>query len=83
MKTEHFLTIYPELNDIILKQSKTKTVGIYENESDIIILDDGLTFEGTRSDFRNCFFDNAQNDVIIEYCKKENIKLEIVSKNNG
>ncbi len=43
-----------------------------------IILDGGETFEGTVDQFRDCFFDNAEEEVIRDWAEKENMKLEII-----
>ena len=39
-----------------------------EKDSDLIIVENGNLFEGTRSQFRDCFFDNANNGQIIAWC---------------
>jgi hypothetical protein len=48
-----------------------------EKETDIIILEDGEMFEGTREQFRDCFFNNAYDNVIYDWCKEQDIKLII------
>lgn len=43
----------------------TKKIIIMEQETDIILVENGDVFEGTREQFANCFFNNAPNDQII------------------
>ncbi len=43
-----------------------------------IIVDDGQTFEGTFEQFKDCFFDNAEVDVIKDWAKVNNMKVEFV-----
>ena len=45
-----------------------------------LIIDDGETFEGTISMFRNCFFDNADINNIKNWCDSNNFKLVITYK---
>ena len=33
--------------------------------------DDGPMFIGTREDFRDCFFSNADNATILDWCKQQ------------
>jgi len=46
----------------------------------IIRIDDGDTFEGTISQFKDCFFTNADIETITYWCKMNNMKLEIIEK---
>ena len=46
----------------------------------IIRIDDGDTFEGTISQFKDCFFTNADIGTITYWCKMNNMKLEIIEK---
>ena len=39
-----------------------------ENAEDIIIVENGDIFEGTRDQFRDCFFDNANDAEIKDWC---------------
>ena len=39
-----------------------------ENAEDIIIVEKGDIFEGTRDQFRDCFFDNANDAEIKDWC---------------
>ena len=47
------------------------------NKNDYIKVADGEMFEGTRDQFRDCFFDNATDDQIIDWCRHEGVTLEI------
>jgi hypothetical protein len=40
------------------------------------IIDDGDTFEGTIDQFRDCFFSNADEESMLNWCKEKNCKLE-------
>ena len=42
-----------------------------------IIVHDGEIFEGTRSQFANCFFSNATDLQIIDWCRVQEFKLTI------
>ena len=44
---------------------------------DRIIIDNGDVFIGTREMFANCFFTNADDENIINWCKENNWKLSI------
>ncbi len=48
-----------------------------ELQNDRILVDNGDMFEGSRDQFRDCFFDNADNENIIGWCKDNGWKLEI------
>lgn len=48
-----------------------------ELSTDRILVDNGDMFEGTRDMFRDCFFDNANNAEIEDWCKQNNWSLEI------
>lgn len=49
----------------------------FESEDDIIIVDNGDIFEGTREQFRDCFFDNADDDEIADWCYDNDWSLVI------
>lgn len=51
-----------------------------ELQTDIIIVDNGDMFEGTRAQFRDCFFDNASNEEIIDWCNQNKWSLTINGK---
>ena len=40
-------------------------------EKDIIVIDNGATFEGTLNQFRDCFFSNANYRTIKRWCETE------------
>lgn len=42
-----------------------------------IIIDNGEIFDGTHEQFKDCFFDNADEDSITNFCKKNNWELVI------
>lgn len=48
-----------------------------EEGTDHILVDNGEMFDGTREQFRDSFFDNADNYNIIEWCKGLECTLEI------
>jgi hypothetical protein len=48
-----------------------------ETFEDNIVIDNGIIFEGTREMFRDCFFDNASNENIINWCKWLKVSLTI------
>lgn len=48
-----------------------------EKSTDLILVDNGDMFDGTRDQFRDCFFDNADNFQIIDWCESNNFSLEI------
>lgn len=41
------------------------------SNKDTIIIDGGATFEGTLSQFRDCFFTNANYNTIKKWCETE------------
>lgn len=43
-------------------------------------IDDGETFEGSISMFRDCFFDNASEESIADWCDEQGYKLEISNR---
>ena len=45
-----------------------------------IIVEDGDMFEGTREQFMDCFFSNAYNHQIKEWCESQGFKLKIGEK---
>ena len=51
-----------------------------ETPDDRILVEDGELFEGTRDMFRDCFFDNAHDDQIIDWCKSMGVSLVINDK---
>lgn len=48
-----------------------------EQNTDHIVVDDGVIFDGTRDQFRNCFFDNANDMQIIDWCEQNSFSLVI------
>lgn len=48
-----------------------------EKQTDIIRIESGYMFEGTRELFRNCYFDNATNEEILSWCKQSNMTFEV------
>lgn len=49
-----------------------------ERPDDHILIDNGEFFEGTRDQFRDCFFDNANNSAIVNFCKnKVHLKVSV------
>jgi len=48
-----------------------------EKDDDIILIDDGDVFHGTCNQFRDCFFSNASDLNIIEWCEQNNLSLKI------
>lgn len=42
-----------------------------------ITIDDGETFEGTLAQFKDSYFDNADENSIAEFCERHEWKLEI------
>jgi len=42
-----------------------------------IIIDDGETFDGTLEQFKDSYFDNADENSIAEFCETHGWKLEI------
>ena len=51
-----------------------------ELDSDIIIVDNGVMFEGTREQFKDCFFSNATNSEITDWCFDNGLALKINNK---
>lgn len=43
----------------------------------IYVIDDGVMFEGTIDQFRDCFFSNASERNVRKWCKKHKYKFEI------
>jgi hypothetical protein len=48
-----------------------------ELETDNILVEGGDMFDGTREGFRDCFFSNADNENIINWCGSNGWSLEI------
>lgn len=48
-----------------------------ESDKDIILIESGDMFEGTRDQFRDCFFYNATNEQILGWCKDLSVSLHI------
>lgn len=69
----------PVINIDLISESSINDV-IDETDDDTILVADGDMFEGTRLQFRNCFFDNANNGVIIDWCAENGWKLSINGK---
>jgi len=51
-----------------------------EKGSDLVSVDNGEIFEGTRDEFANCFFDNSTNEQIADWCYSNDWKLVINGK---
>lgn len=51
-----------------------------EVSTDHFLVEDGDIFDGTREMFMDCFFSNASNGQIIEWCFQNEFTLEINSK---
>lgn len=51
-----------------------------ELDTDTILVDNGEVFEGSRAQFRDCFFDNASNEEIIDWCNANLWSLTINDK---
>lgn len=49
-----------------------------ENKRDLIVVEDGDVFFGTREQFANSFFSNADDYQIKDWCKNHDWKLEIL-----
>jgi len=43
----------------------------------LIEIDNGETFEGTPNQFKDCFFDNADLDIIYDWCQKNGMKFRV------
>lgn len=52
------------------------------NDNDWIIVDGGDMFEGTRLQFRDCFFDNACDEVIYDWADSGGFKVVIIPEEN-
>lgn len=50
------------------------------DESTWIIVENGDMFEGTREQFANCFFTNADDEEITDWCFDNDWKLTIDGK---
>ena len=48
-----------------------------DNQEDHILVENGEMFDGTRSQFRDCFFDNANDYEIISWCEQHKWSLKI------
>ena len=48
-----------------------------EKPIDWIEIDDGNLFDGTRDQFKDCFFDNATDDQIIEWARTLGVSAKI------
>lgn len=70
-----FIAWSTEVQQTIPKE-KLKTF-LEELQTDRILVDAGTIFEGTREQFRDCFFDNASNEQILDWCEKEGYSLKI------
>lgn len=60
-----------------------KAGNFFDDDDNIYVIDDGDTFEGDISQFRDCFFSNATEPLIKDWCREQNCKLEIRSKNGS
>lgn len=45
-----------------------------------IVVDNGVMFEGTREQFMDCYFSNADDEHIIDWCFDNGFKLKIDGK---
>jgi len=44
------------------------------------VIDDGDIFDGTIEQFKDCFFSNADEETVSNWCKQEGFTLEVVTK---
>ena len=56
-------------------------MSLQETANDIILVENGDMFEGTRDQFRNSFFDNASDNEIKDWCQTYGYSLTINGKN--
>jgi hypothetical protein len=49
-------------------------------DSDIILVENGEMFEGTRGQFKDCFFSNADDEQINDWCFDNGWSLNINGK---
>ena len=42
-----------------------------------ILVENGDIFEGNRGQFTDCFFSNADDDQIIDWCREQGFSLQI------
>ena len=49
------------------------------NETTLIRVDDGETFEGNLSHWRDCFFSNPTQENIEDLCKQMGMKVEFIN----
>lgn len=48
-----------------------------ESNNDIIKINNGEIFDGTRDQFADCFFTNANNEEILNWCEKNNFSFSV------
>jgi len=61
-------------------------MNVNEDNNDTILLTAnsfGIVFEGNRTQFRDVFFGNADNDEILDFSLKEKWNCTITHKENG
>lgn len=42
------------------------------------VIDGGNLFEGSVDHFRDCFFDNANEELIADWCRDEGVTLQVI-----
>ena len=79
---ELFITIHPT-NTTVSVEEQAKIVATMLNEmgkelkeDTLIIVDDGDTFEGYMSHWRDCFFSNPCRENIESFCKEMGWRVE-------
>lgn len=70
----------PRLNLNLVTNAEIVEDEVEEDEEDIIVVENGDMFEGTRRSFRDSFFDNADNYQITDWCKTNVWSLSINGK---
>lgn len=48
-----------------------------ESNTDTIKINDGVIFDGTRDQFADCFFTNANNEEILSWCEENNFSFSV------
>lgn len=48
-----------------------------EHQDDIIKVDDGVIFEGTRAEFRQKHFDNANNRELLDWARQHGYRVTV------
>jgi hypothetical protein len=74
------LASMPNLNTDLVGNSEIVEDIVDETEQDIILVENGDIFDGSRMQFRDAFFDNASDTEITVWCSKHDWKLSINGK---